>query len=175
MGEAVRRQGDDGEQLFADAVTGAAPLSNRERARPPAGSGANRMPEGSAPPAFSVSDDGARGRATDVSRKTARELAAGKFPPRATLDLHRLTLEQARARLASFVAEARGAGHRSVLIVTGLAERSPVGGRLRDHVPGWLAGPLGGSVLAFAPARAEDGGAGAIYVLLRAPGPDEMR
>lgn len=126
-------------------------------------------------PAFAVSEDRSHGRAADVSRKTARELAAGKFPPLARLDLHRLTLDHARERLAAFVAEARSAGHRSVLIVTGLAERSPVGTRLRDHVPGWLAGPLGGSVLAFAPAAAEHGGAGAIYVLLRLPRPDEMR
>jgi len=115
-----------------------------------------------------VSEDGSRGRAADVSKKTVRELAAGGFPPRATLDLHRLTLEAARARVAGFIAEARAAGHRSVLIITGMAERSPAGSRLRDHVPGWLAGQ-GGSVLAFAPARAEHGGRGALYVLLRNP------
>ncbi len=115
---------------------------------------------------FVISEDGTRGRAADVSKKTVRELAAGGFPPRATLDLHRLTLEAARERVAAFIAEARAAGHRSVLIITGMAERSPAGARLRDHVPGWLAG---GSVLAFAPARAEHGGGGALYVLLRNP------
>ena len=171
----MRRRDDDGEQLFAEAVSGAAPLANRERARPPAEPAAVPVPGEPRTPAFSVSEDGSRGRAADVSRKTARELAAGKFPPRAKLDLHRLTLEQARERLAAFVAEARAAGHRSVLVVTGLAERSPAGARLRDHVPGWLSGPLGGSVLAFAPARAEHGGAGAVYVLLRLPRPDDMR
>jgi DNA-nicking Smr family endonuclease len=172
----VRRRDDDGEQLFADAVSGAAPLSNRERARPPAPPPAVHPPGEPRPPEFSLSEDGRRGRAADVSRKTARELAAGKFPPRATLDLHRHTLEQARERLAAFLAEARAAGHRSVLIVTGLAERSPAGGRLRDHVPTWLSGPLGGSVLAFAPARTEHGGAGALYVLVRGTTrPDEMR
>lgn len=165
----MRRRDEDGEQLFADAVSGAEPLSNRERVRPPAAAEAVRPAAGSPPPAFSLSEDGSRGRAADVSRKTARELAAGAFPPRATLDLHRLTLEAARDRVASFVAVSRTAGHRCVLIVTGLAERSPAGGRLRDHVPGWLSGPLGGSVLAFAPARAEHGGAGALYVLLRDP------
>ncbi len=169
MGEAVRRRDDDGEQLFADAVSGAEPLSNRERARPPAPSGTARAPADQAPPAFSLGEDGSHGRASDVSRKTARDLAAGKFPPRATLDLHRLTLEVARDRVAAFIAAGCIAGHRSVLIVTGMADRSPAGARLRDHVPGWLSGPLAGSVLAFAPARPEHGGAGALYVLLRLP------
>ncbi|HEU5058549.1 MAG TPA: Smr/MutS family protein [Kofleriaceae bacterium] len=168
MGEAVRRPGEEGAELFADAVSGARPLANRERARPPAAPAAGARPVAPPRAGFTVAEDGSHGRAADVSRKTARELAAGKFPPRATLDLHRLTLEAARERVASFIAEARAAGHRSVLIVTGIAERSPAGGRLRDHVPGWLSsGPVAGSVLAFAPARAEHGGAGALYVLLR--------
>lgn len=171
----MRRQGDDGEQLFADAVSGAEPLPNRERVRPPAPPAPVQLPEPPPPPAFALSEDRTHGRAADVSRKTARELAAGKFAPRATLDLHRLTLDQARERIAAFVASSRAAGHRSVLIVTGMAERSPAGDRLRDHVPTWLSGPLGGSVLAFAPARPEHGGAGALYVLLRATRPDEMR
>ena len=170
MGEAVRRRDDEGAELFEDAVSGAEPLANRERARPPAPAAAVRAPEGPAQPGFVVAEDGSRGRAADVSKKTARELAAGSFPPRATLDLHRLTLETARERVAAFVAESRAAGHRSVLIVTGMAERSPRGTRLRDHVPDWLSsGSLAGQVLAFAPARAEHGGAGALYVLLRTP------
>jgi DNA-nicking Smr family endonuclease len=165
----VRHSSDDGAELFADAVSGAEPLANRERARPPDAEKSARAPAAPAHPAFSLSEDGSSGRATDVSRKTVRELAAGKFPPRATLDLHRMSVEVARERVVSFVTDARTAGHRSVLIITGLAEGSPTGARLRDHVPGWLAGPLAGSVLAFGPARAEHGGAGALYVLVRQP------
>jgi DNA-nicking Smr family endonuclease len=170
VGEAVRRRDDEGAELFEDAVSGAEPLANRERARPPAPAATIRAADSPLLPGFVVAEDGSRGRAADVSKKTARELAAGSFPPRATLDLHRLTLETARERVAAFVAQSRTAGHRSVLIVTGMAERSPAGTRLRDHVPGWLSsGPLAGQVLAFAPARAEHGGAGALYVLLRTP------
>ena len=166
----MRRRDDDGTELFADAVSGAEPLSNRERARPPAPAAPVRALNRPAEPGFVLAEDGSRGRAADVSRKTARDLAAGRFPPRATLDLHRLTLDVAQGRVATFVAESRASGHRSVLIVTGMAERSPAGTRLRDHVPGWLSsGPLAGQVLAFAPARAEHGGAGALYVLLRTP------
>lgn len=166
----MRRRDDDGAELFADAVSGAQPLANRERARPPApASGARGAVAEPPSPGLLLTEDGSRGRAPDVSKKTLRELAAGGFPPRATLDLHRLTLESARERVAAFLAEARAAGHRSVLIITGMAERSPEGARLRDHVPGWLAGQPGGSVLAFAPARPEHGGAGALYVLIRQP------
>ena len=165
----MRHSSDDGAELFADAVSGARPLENRERARPPAPTGTARATGEAAATTFVLSEDGSRGRAADVSKKTVRELAAGAFPPRATLDLHRLTIDEARGRVATFIADSRAAGHRSVLVITGMAERSPAGARLRDHVPGWLAGPLGGSVLAFAPARAEHGGAGALYVLVRQP------
>lgn len=165
----MRQRDEDGAELFADAVSGAEPLANRERARPPAPAAGARPPAEPASAGFLLAEDGSRGRAAEVNRKTLRELAAGRFPPRATLDLHRLTLEAARQRVAAFLTEARAAGHRSVLIITGMAERSPAGARLRDHVPGWLAGQPGGSVLAFAPARPEHGGAGALYVLLRQP------
>jgi DNA-nicking Smr family endonuclease len=165
VARAVREANDDGE-LFEAAVSGAAPLADRERVvRAPE---AGRRPATASPKtAFHLAEDGATGRAADVSRKLLRELAAGQHAPRATLDLHRHTMEVALARLTSFLHQARTDNHRCVLVITGRAERSPSGARLRDHVPGWLSGPLGGSVLAFAPARAEHGGRGALYVLLR--------
>ena len=176
MGEAARHGGDDEADLFRAAVADAAPLSDRERRRPPAPERGRRSRDpapgaGSLP--FSLEPDGSAGRAHGVNRRTLSRLAAGKHPVEATLDLHRLTLAAAQERVARFLAEARSAHptpRRCVLIITGKADRSPSPDRLRDHVPTWLAGPLSAGVLAFSRARPEHGGAGALYVLLRAPG-----
>ncbi|HKE17945.1 MAG TPA: Smr/MutS family protein [Kofleriaceae bacterium] len=176
MGEPVRRDADG--ELFRDAVRGATPLADRRRVAVPGRSAAGgRTVARPADRDPATSDDGALhmdmsgGRAPGVSRKTLRELAAGRPRCEATLDLHRHTSRIARERLARFVAESRAAGLRAILVITGKAERSPGPERLRDLVPEWLSGPLAPSILAFTVARAEHGGAGALYVLLRTPSP----
>jgi DNA-nicking Smr family endonuclease len=121
---------------------------------------------------LALDEDGLSGRSSGVNRRTLAELAAGHYQVEATLDLHRHTFAAARDRLARFLSDSRTSGQRCVLVITGTAERrrGPVlGPRLRDEVPTWLAGPLSHSLLAFAPARPADGGAGAFYVLLRNP------
>jgi len=162
------RTGPDEEALFRAAVEDVAPLSDRDRRRPPRPAGRARAdaPERRDSSAFVVEADGG-GRAPGVNRRTLADLAAGRTPIQATLDLHRHTFASAREHLARFLAESRSAGLRCVLVITGKAERAPADARLRDQVPGWLAGPLSGSVAAFCPARPEHGGAGALYVLLR--------
>ncbi|HWM89032.1 MAG TPA: Smr/MutS family protein [Kofleriaceae bacterium] len=179
MGHAVRRDADEGGDLFREAVRDATPLADRHRvaasSRPPrsprsigaspAASAAEGRP---APRPAGLQIDGERGRAFGVSRKTMRELASGRPPTEATLDLHRHTAQSARERLTRFLTESRAAGLRAVLVITGKGERSQGPERLRDLVPGWFSGPLAPAILAFTPARAEHGGAGALYVLLRA-------
>ena len=60
-------------------------------------------------------------------------------------------------------------GKRHLLLVTGRGKNSPDGrGILRDEVQTWLTRePLRRVVLAFVTAQPRDGGAGALYVLLR--------
>ncbi len=173
VGQAVRRDADEDGELFREAVRGARPLADRRRVAVSgrsAGAGA-RPASPAATESKGLQRDGASGHAFGVSRKTLRELAAGRLAPEATLDLHRRTAAAARDRLTRFLADSRASGARAVLVITGKAERSPGPDRLRDLVPDWLCGPLSGAVLAFTPARAEHGGAGAIYVLLRASRP----
>jgi DNA-nicking Smr family endonuclease len=176
VGQAVRPDADEGE-LFREAVRGATPLADRLRvpAAKPTPSGLPRADPPVDSRGMEVDDGG--GRAFGVSRKTLRQLAAGRLPPQATLDLHGHSARVARERLDRFVIQARTEGLRVVLVITGKGERprgrapaSP-GERLRDLVPTWLAGPLAPALLAFTPARAEHGGAGAIYLLLRSPTP----
>jgi DNA-nicking Smr family endonuclease len=71
-----------------------------------------------------------------------------------------------------YLREARNQGKRCVLVVHGRGLHSkdqlPV---LKDALRNWLASArFGRHVLAFASARQVDGGAGAIYVLLRRAG-----
>jgi DNA-nicking Smr family endonuclease len=182
VGQPVRGDPDDAGELFREAIRGATPLDDRRRAPPPRrprvglprtsaemDGPAAGLPAGSGE---SLHADGDGARAFGVSRKTLRQLATGRMPIEATLDLHRHTVPHAREHLERFVARCRAGGVRAVLVITGKADRSPSPReRLRDLVPTWLSGPLAPAVLGFVPARAEHGGAGALYVLLRSSTP----
>ena len=109
------------------------------------------------------------GAVVGLDRRLVRRLRNGEFAYQSHLDLHGLTAEQARTVLNRFLAEAHQRGHRCVLIVHGRGRNSkdqfPV---LKHRLSTWLArGAWARLVLAFTSARPCDGGAGALYVLLR--------
>ena len=94
-----------------------------------------------------------------------RRLRRGQWSVQATLDLHGLRRDAARERLAAFIHEARRQGWRCVRIIHGKGLGSP--GRvpvLKNKVRHWLA--QSDAVLAFVQARGDDGGHGALLVLL---------
>ena len=105
-------------------------------------------------------------RFAGIDRANAERLKRGRHPVEARLDLHGMTQDEAHRALARFIAAARGSGKRCVLVITG---RGAVGGGvLRSAVPRWLAEPaLRPHLLAIATAQPQDGGAGALYVMLR--------
>jgi len=108
------------------------------------------------------------GRSADVDARTLDRLKRGRLRPAARIDLHGMTQEQAHRALGGFLARAQADGRRCVIVVTGKGRISEGGGVLRAQVPGWLNAPaIRPLVLAFAPAQPRDGGAGALYVLLR--------
>lgn len=108
------------------------------------------------------------GSSADVDSRTLDRLRRGRLRPEARLDLHGLTQDKAHRALDRFVARAQGAGLRSVIVITGKGRVSEGGGVLRNQVPKWLNAPgLRPSILAFSPAQPRDGGAGALYILLR--------
>jgi DNA-nicking Smr family endonuclease len=123
------------------------------------------------PTPFEVSDEGDRveGRRTDVPLDLLRRLRRGYFPVDARLDLHGMVAGQARVRLEVFLRTMRGRHERAVLVIHGKGEHSPMGlGVLRGEISAWLSqGASSEHVAAFATARDHDGGAGAVYVLLR--------
>jgi DNA-nicking Smr family endonuclease len=101
-----------------------------------------------------------------LDRASAERLRRGRYPVEARLDLHGMTQAEAHRALAGFVAGSRALGRRVVLVITGHGRSS--GGVLKSAVPRWLSDPdLRRHVLAITPAQPRDGGAGALYLLLR--------
>jgi DNA-nicking Smr family endonuclease len=102
-----------------------------------------------------------------VRLQVMRRLRRGLYPIEDELDLHGLTQTAARERVADFLARSRDGGCRCVRIIHGKGYRSGVRGPvLKTAVNLWLRRHT--DVMAFVSARAIDGGAGAMYVLLRA-------
>lgn len=102
------------------------------------------------------------GIGTDVTRK----LRKGDWSIQKEIDLHGLRREDAREALAAFIREAHKQGIRCVRVVHGKGLGSP--GKapvLKAKVQGWLIQK--NEVLAFVQARADEGGAGALVVLLK--------
>jgi len=82
------------------------------------------------------------------------------------LDLHGLTQDEARARLAAFLSRAHADGWRAVMVITGKGSRGD--GVLRRYTPEWLAAPdLRHIVAGVAEAHRRHGGEGALYVALK--------
>jgi DNA-nicking Smr family endonuclease len=105
-------------------------------------------------------------RFAGVDRATAERLKRGRYPVEAYLDLHGMIQAEAHRALEGFVAGSRAAGRRCLLVITGHGRLG--GGVLKAAVPRWLGEPeLRRHVLALAPAQPQDGGSGALYVLLR--------
>ena len=103
-----------------------------------------------------------------ITRAVLRDLRRGRWVLQAQLDLHGATREQARELLAMFLAVCIKRGVRYFRVIHGKGLGSP--GRepvLKGLVLGWLAQRK--EVLAFCQARASEGGAGALVVLLSAP------
>ena len=101
-----------------------------------------------------------------VGKRTMRKLQRGAFSVQAEIDLHGMTLEEAKPRLADFISYSASQGKYCVRVVhgkgLGSGDRGPV---LKNAVNRWLR--KWDSVLAFVSTRQVDGGTGAVYVLLQ--------
>lgn len=137
---------EDSEVLaqLADLVSGALPLDVRD------------------------TEEYVEGAQPGLSPEILRRLSEGRFSIGDHLDLHGLTVPQARQHLTHFIQQARQQGLRCLLVIHGRGKSSPLGQPiLKPHLIAWLSrSGLRRHVLAFTTARPYDGGAGAIYVLL---------
>ena len=176
----------DERELLARAMDGVVPLSvqGRQRVAQATPSSEPRPPlseeaEGLAALAelvagnveFDVTDtrEYVEGVVSGLDPRVVRQLRRGEFAWQAHLDLHGLTAAAARPAVERFLTDSLRAGHRCVLVVHGRGhnskDRTPV---LKEKLVSWLArSALSRMVLAFTTARPHDGGAGAMYVLLR--------
>ena len=102
-----------------------------------------------------------------IGIQTVRKLRRGHWVIQAELDLHGLTVAEARELLSQFLNQCARRGLRCVRIVHGKGLRSknrePV---LKQKVGRWLM--QRDEILAFCQARPVDGGSGAVIVLLKA-------
>ncbi|MEQ1728274.1 MAG: Smr/MutS family protein [Vicinamibacterales bacterium] len=102
--------------------------------------------------------------AAGVDRRTLRKLRRGQYVAARHLDLHGLTSKEALAEVRTFIEGHRGA-YRCVAIVHGRGLHSAGAPVLRTAVRALLRTLH--AVLAFTDAPRDDGGAGAVYILLR--------
>ena len=100
-----------------------------------------------------------------VQHGVFKSLRLGKYAIDARLDLHRLTVDQARATLYRFVKDCLENDIRAALITHGKGEGREKPALLKSCVAHWL--PQIPDVLAFHTAQKHHGSYGATYVLLK--------
>ncbi len=117
---------------------------------------------------FLDTDDTLSWRREGIGPDVVRRLRRGEWTVRSQIDLHGLRVDQARAALVEFLSDAVRSEWRCLRIIHGKGlgspSREPV---LKGKVTKWLAQRA--EVLAFCQARPNDGGSGALIVLLQAP------
>ena len=149
------------ERAMADVIRLGPDPRGRIRAAPPVSA---------APAATSPADEGEGSdqdyAAPGVDRREIRKLKRGAYVVGDRRDLHGMTAAEACASVRRFIENSRHRRHRCVCIVHGRGlhsegNASVLKARVRECLR------LQSSVLAFADAPPSDGGAGAVYVLLR--------
>ncbi len=177
---------EDGNSVFLDAMEGVRPLAeNRKIGKV---SPKNTVLRNSVPEAgdseevrklvnlvlkgegFSVADtpEYIEGTGYNVRPDITRRLHQGDFSIQAHLDLHGHTSSSARQVFEDFMRRSIYSGKRAVLVIHGRGLSSPGEPVLKAKMLEWLTRSAWRKwVIAFASARAHDGGAGATYILLR--------
>lgn len=100
-----------------------------------------------------------------VQEGVYRKLRLGKYDIDASLDLHRLTVAQARQEVFKFIHECQNRQLRAVIITHGKGDRSDTPARIKSFVNHWLQQLP--QVLAFHSTQQRHGGVGAVYVLIQ--------
>jgi DNA-nicking Smr family endonuclease len=165
---------DEEQRHFDEAMADVTPLKKDHRVRvrvtaPPARTGRAAEPYRTPPTRSRDTDpddsDGDTGYvAAGVDRRELRKLRRGQYLPGRRLDLHGLTSRSALREVKQFIETNRRA-YRCVAIVHGRGLHSTGRAVLKADVRALLRGLR--AVLAYTDAPRDDGGGGAVYVLLR--------
>ena len=165
---------DEDRRLFREAAGAVAPLvcqrappaiaPPKPRRRAPGPDWADAAPSAAIP--LLATGDVMSFMAPGVQRRVLRHLRSGKFGVDAALDLHGLTVDEAKRRLGGFLQACLADGRRCAHLIHGKGYRSEGGYPvLKNRINLWLRQHP--AVLAFCTARPAEGGTGAVYVLLR--------
>jgi DNA-nicking Smr family endonuclease len=168
---------DTDKKLFRDAMRGVKPIAKSKKIAPvPSPPPYKRRKRISyAEPVFAPlsdyetlepinSEDLVEFKQTSVQNKVLRKLRAGQYNIEAILDLHGMTVDEAKESLYGFLLQCQKRGLSHVLVVHGKGRVSghPI---LKNKLNHWLRQL--DQVLAFCSAKAKDGRSGAMYVLLK--------
>ena len=179
--EAARQAQLAQQQLFVRAIGKVQPLPDRRLAPPPRSTVApvpaqrhkdnqavlrDALSDGLDVSTLLDTDDNLSFRRPGVGPDVTRRLRKGDWAIQREIDLHGFRSDEARVALADFIRQAHRQGLRCVRVVHGKGLGSP--GRepvLKSKVHSWLVQK--NQVMAFVQARGDEGGAGALVVLLR--------
>jgi DNA-nicking Smr family endonuclease len=127
--------------------------------------------DGSAPFDFSHSDEYIESAVAPNARVLLRKLRRGQYSIQAVLDLHGMDRDEARLRVEEFILRSVGLRRGCVKIIHGRGHNSKENRAvLKELLQLWLATRrMSRYILAYTSARPSDGGAGAVYVLIRKP------
>ncbi len=100
-----------------------------------------------------------------VQNGVYRSLRMGKYQIDARLDLHNMTIDQARTAVFQFIKDCMNHDIRCALVTHGKGEGRNLPAQLKSCVAHWL--PQFPEILAFHSAQKQHGWVGATYVLLR--------
>lgn len=168
---------DDEESLFSAEMSGVTPLksdnriSSRKTAKKPTPVFNYEAAQTAIEDVFSTADiseycpDILSYSCPGLQHKVLKKLRQGNNPIEQVLDLHGLTVEQARSELLAFLSECETVGIRHVIIIHGKGYRSKNKPVIKPMLNRWLRSTE--KVLAFHSAQPKDGGSGAVYVLIK--------
>ena len=168
---------NDEESLFLSEMVDVTPLKpvnkirHRKKASPSSGRSATETDNHSINDIFSTAEipddcpDVLSFSRGGLQFNALKKLRQGKNTVEAALDLHGMTVEQARKKLLQFLAECEEQGIRHIIIIHGKGFRSASKPVIKPMVNRWLRTTE--QVLAFHTAQPKDGGSGAVYVLLK--------
>ena len=103
-------------------------------------------------------------KSSGVQDGVYKKLRLARYPIEAILDLHRLTVAQAREEVYRFICDCQEQVLRTVLITHGKGIHSETPAKIKSYVAHWLCQMP--QVLAFHSAQPHQGGVGAVYILL---------
>ena len=172
----------DDDKLFAEEMQDVQPLKTEPRVQPVDGAGGPSLAQilrrqaatedGSDPNPLTLGEvppvapfDEIAWKNPGIQEGVYRKLRLGRYRIEASLDLHRMTVAEAREALWRFLGDCIGLGMRCVLVSHGRGDRSATPGRLKSYTRCWL--EASDDVLAFHSAQRQHGGYGSVYVLLR--------